>query len=172
MPFTRENPPDPKTVKIMKKILCLSLLLTGLAQAAPYTSQADHFTADFPGPVTTRVEKEMHAYGYGGPRIISGVLVFHGKERLSRYDTLKKIKADANIKFTTREITQGLTPGLEFQGLDEHGVPTFGRVFTTKQSSYVIVSSNFDTAASRKFVESFHLTEASPQKAAKKKGSR
>ena len=154
----------------MKKFLCASfLLLTGVVQAVPYTSQTDHFTVDFPGPVTTRTVKEMHSYGWGGPGVVCGVLVFGGKARMSRYDILKNIKADSNVKFNLREIKFGQIPGLEFDGVDEHGVPVFGRTYSTKQSSYMVVSSNFDTAASRKFVESFHFIEAAPVKGPKKK---
>ena len=154
----------------MKKFLCASfLLLSGVAQAVPYVSKTDHFTADFPGPVTTRTVKEMHSYGWGTSRVVCGVIVFNGKERMSRYDILKNIKADSSMKFNLKEIKFGQVPGLEFDGVDEHGVPVFGRTFSTKHSSYMVVSSNFDTAASRKFVESFHFIEPAPAKGAKKK---
>ena len=158
----------------MKKFIFASfLLLTGVAQAVPYTSQTDHFTADFPGPITTITDKGMRGYSWQDHSLklkaVCGVAVFTGKEQLNRYDTFKKIKkSDAKISLNAKESMFGKVPGLEIQGIDENGVPVQGRIFAAKHATYVVLGANFDMGLAQKFVKSFHLMEDAPKTTPKK----
>lgn len=148
----------------MKKLLFL-LLLTNAAQAAPYSSAADNFTANFPGKVSTRAEGDMRAYSTPDGKGIYGIAVFHGKGCRNRYEMLKLVKQkDPKARLVAKEIQFGKSalPGLDLSGLDEGGIPMVARIVSAKDRSYLIVCTNYDMTVGQKFVNSFHINEAAP----------
>lgn len=146
----------------MKKLFLLSMLISGLAFAAPPAAKPT-FQAKFSRPHKTLQETLGTAYGWEGKdRVLEGELVYEmvGKKRKS-LDALaafsRKSLLNKMVISEEKPFMMGSHRGIQVTGINENGVPFAFRMISLPTRSYVYGAVTYDTAHNRDFVESFRI---------------
>lgn len=151
-------------MKSSLKALALSLLLSAVALAAPYTAKSDLFKADFQKAV---IVEKTNLPGLGETRLyhdtkgdFKGNMVYVQKSRKpsEMLDSLKKKEAYLTRGTAVKRQVQGYD-ALRWNGVSEEGIPVEILIVQTKARSYLVISVNFDTSEQRRFLQSFEVID-------------
>lgn len=116
------------------------------------------FSANFSQPVIEGNEDDGRAWGWEKNR--EGQLVFLLNKRVSlpqlRAYVAKTMPSGLRLAQETKVLVNGY-PALQWEGMNENGIPYQLVMVSTPTRSYFCGSVTFDTALNREFVRSFKL---------------